>query len=37
VPNAQSKDEKTAPDEDLMAGWNLDDFLGPELAKTRKS
>ena len=37
VPNAQSKDEKTAPDEDLMAGWNIDDFLGPELAKTRKS
>ena len=37
VPNAQSKDEKTAPDEDLMAAWNLDDFLGPELAKTRKS
>ena len=23
-------------DEDLMAGWNLDDFLGPELAKTQK-
>jgi hypothetical protein len=37
LPNAQSKDEKTTPDEDLMAGWNLDDFLGPELAKTRKS
>jgi hypothetical protein len=37
VPNAKSKDETTAPDEDLMAGWNLDDFLGPELAKTRKS
>jgi len=37
VPNAQPKGEKTAPDEDLMAGWNIDDFLGPELAKTRKS
>ena len=37
VPNAQPKGEKTAPDEDLMAGWNLDDFLGPELAKTRES
>jgi hypothetical protein len=36
VPNAQSKGEKTVPDEDLMAGWNLDDFLGPEMAKTRK-
>jgi predicted Rossmann-fold nucleotide-binding protein len=36
VPNAPSKAEKTAPDEDLMAGWNIDDFLGPELAKTRK-
>jgi uncharacterized protein (TIGR00730 family) len=37
VPNAQPKGEKTAPDEDLMAGWNIDDFLGPELAKTRKA
>ncbi len=37
VPNAQSKSENAAPDEDLMAGWNIDDFLGPELAKTRKS
>ncbi len=27
---------KIAADEDLMAGWNLDDFLGPELAKTKK-
>jgi uncharacterized protein (TIGR00730 family) len=36
VPNARPQGEKTAPDEDLMAGWNLDDFLGPELAKTRK-
>jgi uncharacterized protein (TIGR00730 family) len=36
VPNAQPKGGKTAPDEDLMAGWNIDDFLGPELAKTRK-
>jgi len=37
VPAAQSKGEKPAPDEDLMAGWNIDDFLGPELAKTRKA
>jgi uncharacterized protein (TIGR00730 family) len=27
---------KKVRDEDLMAGWTLDDFLGPELAKTRK-
>jgi hypothetical protein len=27
---------KTEAEEDLMAGWNMDDFLGPELAKTRK-
>ena len=23
-------------DEELMAGWTVEDFLGPELAKTRK-
>ncbi|HZP05624.1 MAG TPA: TIGR00730 family Rossman fold protein [Terracidiphilus sp.] len=23
-------------EEDLMAGWTIDDFLGPEIAKTRK-
>ena len=28
--------KKTEAEEDLMAGWNMDDFLGPELAKTRK-
>ena len=33
----QRKDGKPAPDEDLMAGWNIDDFLGPEMAKTRKA
>jgi uncharacterized protein (TIGR00730 family) len=27
---------KKVRDEDLMAGWTLDEFLGPELAKTRK-
>jgi uncharacterized protein (TIGR00730 family) len=32
---AQSQGKK-GRDEDLMSGWNLDDFLGPELAKTRK-
>jgi uncharacterized protein (TIGR00730 family) len=37
APPAPPKAVKTAADEDLMAGWNIDDFLGPELAKTRKS
>ena len=32
----QLKREKPAFDEDLLSGWNIDDFLGPELAKTRK-
>jgi predicted Rossmann-fold nucleotide-binding protein len=36
VPSAQARGDKTTPNEDLMAGWNIDDFLGPELAKTRK-
>jgi uncharacterized protein (TIGR00730 family) len=36
-PPAPLNAAKTAPDENLMAGWNIDDFLGPELAKTRKS
>jgi hypothetical protein len=36
VRNAQAKGENTLPDEDMMSGWNIDDFLGPELAKTRK-
>jgi len=36
VPAVPPKSEKPAPDENLMAGWNIDDFLGPELAKTRK-
>ncbi len=33
----QRKDGKPAPDEDLMEGWNIDDFLGSEMAKTRKA
>jgi uncharacterized protein (TIGR00730 family) len=33
---ARAGKKKTAPEEDLMAGWSVDDFLGPELAKTRK-
>lgn len=32
--HSESKTSKR--DEDLMAGWSIDDFLGPELAKTRK-
>ncbi len=34
--SAPPQSGKIAADEDLMAGWNLDDFLGPELAKTKK-
>jgi hypothetical protein len=30
------KSAKPAPDEDLMAGWHIDDFLGAEPAKTKK-
>jgi uncharacterized protein (TIGR00730 family) len=33
---AQPEPKKLNGDEDLMAGWNLDDFLGPELAGTQK-
>jgi uncharacterized protein (TIGR00730 family) len=33
---AASQPEAKKGGEDLMAGWRLDDFLGPELAKTRK-
>ena len=33
---AQADTRKPNHDEDLMAGWNMDDFLSPELAKTRK-
>jgi len=32
---ARPENKKTEPEEDLMAGWNMDDFLSPELAKTR--
>ncbi|MGA3048193.1 MAG: TIGR00730 family Rossman fold protein [Terracidiphilus sp.] len=28
--------KKTADGEDLMAGWTVEDFLGPEMAKTSK-
>jgi uncharacterized protein (TIGR00730 family) len=28
--------QKTKPTEELMAGWTLEDFLGPDLAKTRE-
>ena len=33
---AHAETKKPMQDEDLMAGWNMDDFLGPEFAKTRK-
>jgi uncharacterized protein (TIGR00730 family) len=33
---AAQAESKKGRDEDLMAGWNLEDFLGPEIAKTRK-
>jgi hypothetical protein len=33
---ARPEGKKTEPEEDLMAGWRMDDFLSPELAKTRK-
>src|SRR5664280_2707757 len=33
---AHAESKKPALDEDLMAGWNMDDFLSPEFAKTRK-
>jgi hypothetical protein len=32
----QENPEVAAEWEDLMAGWSLDDFLGPDLAKTNK-
>jgi uncharacterized protein (TIGR00730 family) len=31
-----SHTRKTADGEDLMAGWTVEDFLGPEMAKTSK-
>jgi len=37
APAEPLKGRQAAPDEDLMAGWNLDDFLGPELVKARKA
>jgi len=33
---AQPESKKPLNNEDLMAGLNMDDFLGPELAQTRK-
>jgi uncharacterized protein (TIGR00730 family) len=33
---AAQADNKKTRDEDPMAGWSLEDFLGPEIAKTRK-
>jgi hypothetical protein len=34
--SARPESRKVNHDEDLMAGWNMDDFLSPEFAKTRK-
>ena len=34
---AQPKGTKPAPNEDLMEGWNIDDFLEPGLGKSRNS
>jgi uncharacterized protein (TIGR00730 family) len=31
-----AENEELRPGEDLMAGWTVEDFLGPELAKTSK-
>jgi hypothetical protein len=31
-----AENQETKPGEDLMAGWTVEDFLGPELAKTSK-
>jgi len=33
---AHPENQKAAQDEDLLAGWNLDDFFGPDLAKMNK-
>jgi hypothetical protein len=33
---AHAENKKPLNGEELMPGWNIDDFLGPELAKTRK-
>jgi hypothetical protein len=32
----QSASQENPPTEGLMAGWTLEDFMGPELAKTSK-
>jgi len=33
---AARPESKKASEEDLMSGWSMDDFLSPELAKTKK-
>ena len=35
-PESQSPNRDSNRDEDLMAGWTVDDFLSPEVAKTSK-
>jgi uncharacterized protein (TIGR00730 family) len=32
----RAAEHRSAHDEDMMAGWTVDDFLGPDIAKTRK-
>ncbi|MDR3724367.1 MAG: TIGR00730 family Rossman fold protein [Terracidiphilus sp.] len=34
--SAENPVDDTTRDEDLMAGWSFDDFLSPDLAKTRR-
>ncbi|HTW81742.1 MAG TPA: TIGR00730 family Rossman fold protein [Terracidiphilus sp.] len=36
IAKAQAPNHGNHNDEDLMAGWTVEDFLSPELAKTRK-
>ena len=37
APAAPAKGIRPGPDEDLMEGWNIDDFLAPEFAKNKNS
>jgi predicted Rossmann-fold nucleotide-binding protein len=36
IPEAEARKEHELMEPTLMPGWSLDDFLGPEIAKTRK-
>jgi len=37
APAAPAKGARRGPDEDLMEGWNIDDFLAPEMGKGKNS